>query len=124
MNISPKSRIAATLFAFFLGMFGAHRFYVGKTGTAIAQVILTCTILLSPISGIWAIVDFIMIVAGSFRDKEGRLIVIWDPAANVVYSASASTPSQNSSQNSEAPRPDTSSPSYTPPVGDTPNQAN
>ena len=37
--ISRKSRLVAFLLAFFLGMFGAHRFYVGKTGTAIHKSI-------------------------------------------------------------------------------------
>jgi len=39
-DISPKSRLAATLLAFFLGGFGAHRFYIGKTGTAVVMLIL------------------------------------------------------------------------------------
>ncbi len=39
-DISPKSRLAVTLFAFFLGTFGAHRFYLGKIGTAIGMLIL------------------------------------------------------------------------------------
>ena len=42
-NISDRSRVAALLFASFLGLAGAHRFYVGKTGTAIAQLLLRFT---------------------------------------------------------------------------------
>jgi len=30
MNVSPKSRLAATLLAFFVGELGVHRFYLGK----------------------------------------------------------------------------------------------
>lgn len=37
MELKKKSMVVAYLFAFFLGIFGAHRFYVGKTGTAVAQ---------------------------------------------------------------------------------------
>ncbi len=39
--ISPKSRLAATLLAFFLGIFGAHRFYLGKPGSAAGMLVLT-----------------------------------------------------------------------------------
>jgi len=70
-EISPKSRLATTLFAFFLGEFGAHRFYLGKIGTAIAMLITLGGL------GIWATVDFILAVAGIMKDKEGRLIKNW-----------------------------------------------
>lgn len=93
MNTSPKSRLAAALLAFFLGCFGAHRFYVGKIGTAIAQLVLTITVILSPISAVWAIVDFIMILTGSFSDKQNRLLLVWDPAAQ-TSATSADTTSQ------------------------------
>ena len=41
MAISSKSRLATTLLAFFLGSFGAHRFYLGKIGTAVTMLVLT-----------------------------------------------------------------------------------
>ena len=78
---SPSSFVAALLLCFFLGGFGAHRFYVGKTGTAIAQLLLTIIgVVLSIILvgyflvaavGIWVLVDLIMIIIGSFTDKNG-----------------------------------------------------
>jgi len=70
-EISPKSRLAVTLFAWFLGEFGAHRFYLGKIGTAIAMLLTAGGL------GIWALIDFIMAVAGTMKDKEGRPIKNW-----------------------------------------------
>ncbi len=40
-EISSRSRLATVLLAFFLGIFGAHRFYIGKTITAILMLILS-----------------------------------------------------------------------------------
>ena len=70
-EVSPKSRLAVALFAWFLGVFGAHRFYLGKIGTAIAMLLTGGGL------GIWALVDFIMAVAGTMKDKEGKLIKNW-----------------------------------------------
>ena len=38
-EISPKSRLAAALLAWFLGVIGIHRFYVGKVGTGILMIL-------------------------------------------------------------------------------------
>lgn len=39
-DANKKSQGASFLLWFFLGGFGAHRFYLGRTGTAIAQLLL------------------------------------------------------------------------------------
>jgi TM2 domain-containing membrane protein YozV len=78
LNSSRKSRLVAFLLAFFLGMFGAHRFYAGKTGTAIAQLILSITVVGMLISGPWVCVDWIVILCGGFKDDMGRKITRWD----------------------------------------------
>jgi TM2 domain-containing membrane protein YozV len=70
-NISPKSRLAAVLLCFFLGCFGAHRFYLRKTGTAVLMLITLGGL------GIWALVDLIFILTGSFRDKEEKRVYRW-----------------------------------------------
>lgn len=71
MAVSDKSRLAVTLFAFFLGVLGVHRFYLGKIGTGIAMIFTLGGL------GIWALIDFIMAVSGAMKDKEGRLITRW-----------------------------------------------
>lgn len=68
---SEKKILPAALLCFWFGIFGAHRFYVGKTGTAILQL---CTI---GGLGIWTMVDLIMIVVGAFTDSEGNKLTEW-----------------------------------------------
>ena len=69
--VSPRSRLAATLLCFFLGVLGVHRFYVGKVGTGVLQVVTFGGL------GIWALVDLVLIIVGAFRDKEERLLLNW-----------------------------------------------
>ena len=75
--ISPKSRLVALLLCFFLGYFGAHRFYVGKIGTAILMIVTIggC--------GLWVLIDLILIVAGIFKDSEGRRVFRWTEPGSV-----------------------------------------
>ena len=61
-----KSKVTAALLCFFLGAIGVHRFYVGKIGTGVAQVITLGGF------GIWALIDFIMILMGTFTDANGK----------------------------------------------------
>lgn len=68
---SEKSRVVALLLCFFLGIIGVHRFYVGKIGTGIVQILTLGGM------GIWVLIDFIMIIVGSFTDKEGKKITKW-----------------------------------------------
>ena len=67
-QISPRSRLGALLFCFFLGVVGAHRFYVGKIGTGILQLVTLGGL------GIWALIDLIMIVLQKFTDGEGNVM--------------------------------------------------
>ena len=63
------------LLAFFLGGFGGHNFYLGYTTKGIIQVVLTITLIGAPISGIWAFIEFIMLLmrSGSYAyDAQGQ----------------------------------------------------
>ena len=79
--MSDKSRLVAFLLAFLLGVFGVHRFYVGKTGSAVAMLILSLTLVGMIVTGIWALADWIIILCGGFTDAQGRKIVHWTAPA-------------------------------------------
>ncbi|WP_437732569.1 TM2 domain-containing protein [Sorangium sp. So ce1335] len=66
--VGHPTRSQSTLFllSYFLGSFGADRFYLGQTGLGIAKL-LTCGGL-----GIWSLIDTLMIGMGRFRDAEGN----------------------------------------------------
>ena len=74
---SDRLILPAFLLAFFLGVFGVHRFYVGKTGSGIVMLVLTLTLVGAIVTAIWATVDWILLVCGAFRDGEDRRIVRW-----------------------------------------------
>ena len=69
--ISPKKRKIAFLLCLFAGIFGAHRFYVGKHITAILQLATLGG------AGVWAVVDLIFIVCGAFEDKQTNVLKEW-----------------------------------------------
>ncbi|MEC7301696.1 MAG: TM2 domain-containing protein [Pseudomonadota bacterium] len=64
-TVSEKGFVPALLLCLFLGGFGLHRFYVGKVGTGILMLFTLGGL------GIWTLIDIVMIVVGSFRDKQG-----------------------------------------------------
>lgn len=68
-DASAKSKLAAGLFGILLGWLGVHNFYLGHTGKALAQLLitlLTCGYL-GIISWIWGLVEGIMILAGTIQ---------------------------------------------------------
>ncbi len=70
-----KSKIAAGLFGIFLGAFGVHNFYLGYTGKAIAQLLITVLscFMLSVVSEVWGLIEGILILTGSINtDAQGN----------------------------------------------------
>lgn len=71
--VSPKSRLIAAVICLLFGPFGAHRFYTGKFGTAITQLLTFGAL------GIWSFIDLIIILLGGFKDSSGRRVTNWNP---------------------------------------------
>jgi hypothetical protein len=100
---SPKTKLVAFLLCLFLGTFGAHRFYVGRIGSAVGQLLISiAAIIFSTVAipvtianaiaggalgvigsllwgglGIWVFVDWIMILVTKFKDKNGLVLTVW-----------------------------------------------
>jgi len=79
---NARSAGIAYAFWFFLGMWGAHRFYCGKVGSAVAQLLITiisiplCFVLIGlfPLSAnaIWVLID-VFLISGWIRESNQRL---------------------------------------------------
>jgi len=68
---SPRKRLIALLLCVFLGGLGIHRFYVGKWGTGIIWLLTGGLFLIG-----W-LIDCVLIIIGSFKDKEGKVVSEW-----------------------------------------------
>ncbi|MHA1667396.1 MAG: NINE protein [Candidatus Heimdallarchaeaceae archaeon] len=70
-GVSEYNRTVALVLFLFLGGFGAHYYYVGRIGTGILFMITFGGF------GVWALIDFILILSGSFRDNRNLPLVEW-----------------------------------------------
>ena len=61
-----KSWLVTLLLCIFLGYLGVHRFYTGHIAIGVAQLVTAggC--------GIWALIDFILIVCDKFKTSDGK----------------------------------------------------
>ncbi len=71
---TQKSKLTAGLLGIFLGGFGVHNFYLGKTGRGIAQIFLT---LCTGIGSIWGFIEGIMILTGNIK-TDGKGVPLKD----------------------------------------------
>ena len=69
MNIKPKSKLVTFLLCSIFGGLGLHRFYTGKVWTGILYLFT------GGLCGIGVIVDMIMILFNTYRDKNGLFLI-------------------------------------------------
>jgi TM2 domain-containing membrane protein YozV len=70
-TVSEKKRLLAIVLCLGFGIFGAHRFYEGKTKSA---KVMLCTI---GGLGIWYVIDSVIVLFGEFTDNDGKRIKDW-----------------------------------------------
>jgi len=68
ISSSQQDWLVALLLCFFIGVLGAHRFYVGKIGTGLLMVFTLGGL------GIWTFIDLILIIVGKFKNKDGEVL--------------------------------------------------
>lgn len=69
--VSKRKRIPAILLCLFFGLFGTHRFYVGKVGTGMLQMLTLGGL------GLWVLFDLLMLLLGKFCDIDGAQVKDW-----------------------------------------------
>ncbi|WP_059041837.1 MULTISPECIES: TM2 domain-containing protein [Paenibacillus] len=85
-----KNMFVAYILWYFLGIFGGHRFYMGKIGTAVTQLILSLTVVGLIATGIWWIVDAFLVHTWVKRhngEVENRIIdrIFYDRGRSPEY---------------------------------------
>src|SRR5262245_16158842 len=68
---NKKTALVAYILWFFLGLLGGHNFYLKRTGIAVAQLLLTLTIVGPVITVVWVLVDAFLI-PGWVRNQNNR----------------------------------------------------
>ena len=70
--VGDRNKYLAALLAFFFGVFGIHRFYLGRNGSAATMLVLTLTAVGLLVTGPWALIDTLRYLFMSEREFEHR----------------------------------------------------
>ena len=69
---SDRNKYVAAILAFLLGPLGIHRFYLGRVGSGIAMLVLSCTVIGLFLSVPWALIDMVRYLVMSDREFAAR----------------------------------------------------
>ncbi len=67
-NRSPKDWVLTAVLSYYLGIFGADRFYMGRIGLGILKLITFGGL------GLWWLIDTILLALGRMRDADGKCV--------------------------------------------------
>lgn len=71
-----RNKYVAAILAFFLGIFGIHRFYLGRNGTGVLMIVLSATIIGLVVTSIWGFIDtvrYLIMSDAEFDQRYARL---------------------------------------------------
>ncbi|MGI9822210.1 TM2 domain-containing protein [Agromyces sp. Marseille-Q5079] len=77
--VGEKSFVATWLLAWFLGLWGVDRFYLGKVGTGLAKLLTFGGL------GVWVLIDLILVLTGSQRDQRGQRLAGYDEHKKIAW---------------------------------------
>lgn len=68
-KVYSKNKNTALILCLLLGYLGVHRFYSGHTGIGIIQLLTFGGF------GLWWLIDFILIIAGNYKDSNNNVLI-------------------------------------------------
>lgn len=69
---NDRNKFVAALLAFFLGPLALHRFYLGRTGSALLMLVLSFTVVGMIVTWPWALIDMVRYLMMSDREFADR----------------------------------------------------
>ncbi|MFI4935013.1 MAG: TM2 domain-containing protein [Caulobacterales bacterium] len=65
--------VAAYLLCVWGGVFGAHRFYLNRSGSGVAMLLISLTFIGLFVTFIWALVDLLFLLGGMIRERQAEI---------------------------------------------------
>ena len=69
---SDRNKYVAAALAFFLGVIGIHRFYLGRNGSAVLMIVISATVVGLLVTSLWAFIDMVRYLIMSDAEFDHR----------------------------------------------------